>query len=94
MRKIGKRSSMLVIVATLIISAGIYSCSCGHRPYNPALYPSYDTLNPGPEVRLNPLAFTPDGNLIVNKQFLLWVYELQQEIRKLRESLKKAEEKK
>jgi hypothetical protein len=32
--------------------------------YNPALYPSYDVLNPGPEVRANPLGFAaqdPDG---------------------------------
>lgn len=83
-----------LIVVTLILFAATFSLSCGHRAYNPALFPSYDTLNPGPEVRLNPLAFTPDGNLIVNKDFILWVYELQQEIRKLRESLKKAEEKK
>lgn len=56
--------------------------SCGH--YNPSLYPSYDVLNPGPEVKLNPLGFTDDGNVIVNKAFILWVYELQSEIRKFR----------
>lgn len=52
--------------------------------YNPSLYPSYDVLNPGPEVRANPLAFTEDGNLIVNQAFILWVEELKQEIVKLR----------
>jgi hypothetical protein len=79
-----------VIAATLILSAAIFLLiSCGHRPYNPALYSSYDTLNPGPEVRLNPLAFTPDGNLIVNKSFLIWVLELQNEIKSLREKLRK-----
>ena len=26
-------------------------------PYNPAFYPSYDVLNPGPEVRANPHGF-------------------------------------
>lgn len=52
--------------------------------YNPALYPSYDVLNPGPEVRLNPLAFTDDGNVVVNKAFILWVDELKREILKLR----------
>jgi hypothetical protein len=57
--------------------------------YNPNLYPSYDVLNPGEEVRKNPLAFTTDGNLIVNKSFILWTYELKEEIKKLREQLKK-----
>jgi hypothetical protein len=46
-------------------------------------------LNPGPEVRLNPLAFTPDGNLVVNQAFILWVDELKQEIKRLREELKR-----
>jgi hypothetical protein len=54
--------------------------------YNPALYPSYDVLNPGPEVRLNPLAFTEDGNLIVNQAFIRWVDELKREIIKLRKA--------
>jgi len=53
--------------------------------YNPALYPSYDVLNPGPEVRMNPLGFDKDGNAIVNQAFLLWVYELKAEVKKLRE---------
>jgi hypothetical protein len=57
--------------------------------YNPALYPSYDVLNPGAEVRLNPLAFTADGNVIVNGAFILWVDELKGEIKKLREELRK-----
>jgi hypothetical protein len=66
----------------LCVSFFFLSSSC--HSYNPALYPSYDVLNPGPEVRLNPLAFTPDGNLIVNQAFILWVEELKQEIIKLR----------
>ena len=60
--------------------------ACGH--YNPTLYPSYDVLNPGPEVRLNPLAFTSDGNTIVNQAFILWVYELKAEVLKLRKQIK------
>jgi hypothetical protein len=55
--------------------------------YNPALYPSYDVLNPGPEVRMNPLGFDKDGNAIVNQAFILWVYELKEEIKKLRAEL-------
>jgi len=52
--------------------------------YSPSLYPSYDVLNPGPEVRLNPLAVTEDGNFIVNEAFLMWTLELKEEIKKLR----------
>ena len=52
--------------------------------YNPALYPSYDVLNPGDEVRVNPLRITEDGNFVVNKAFILWVDELKQEIKRLR----------
>jgi hypothetical protein len=57
--------------------------------YNPALYPNYDVLNPGPEVRMNPLGFDADNNAIVNQAFILWVYELKAEVKKLREELKK-----
>jgi len=60
--------------------------SCTH--YNPALYPSYDVLNPGPEVRLNPLSATADGNYVVNPAFIAWVEELKQEVIKLRKSIK------
>jgi hypothetical protein len=41
-------------------------------------------LNPGPEVRANPLRFDDDGNAVVNMAFLIWCYELQAEILKLR----------
>lgn len=61
----------------------------GCTRYNPALYPSYDVLNPGPEVRKNPLSISEDPAthepvFIVNAQFLLWVDELKAEILKLR----------
>jgi len=46
-------------------------------------------LNPGPEVRMNPLGFDDDGNAIVNQAFLLWVYELKEEVKKLREELRR-----
>ncbi|GAG36389.1 unnamed protein product, partial [marine sediment metagenome] len=52
--------------------------------YNPSMYPSYDVLNPGEDVRLNPIGWTDDGNVIVNEAFMQWVMELQDEIRKLR----------
>ena len=41
-------------------------------------------LNPGPEVRLNPLSMTAEGNFVVNAAFIQWVDELKQEIIKLR----------
>ena len=37
--------------------------------YNPALYPSYDVLNPGEEVKKNPcgtITFLPDGTHIAS----------------------------
>jgi len=74
-------TAKLCLISFLAISLGLASC----HSYNPSLYPSYDCLNPGPEVRKNPLGFDADGNAIVNEAFMLWVYELQQEIRKLRE---------
>ena len=83
------------------------SLSPACHSYNPSLYPSYDVLNPGPEIRANPLGFVyqnPDGtwrvewakdvkpgdNLaVVNDAFTLWVYELKEEVKKLRAELKK-----
>ena len=38
---------------------------------------------------MNPLRFDDDGNAVVNAAFLEWVIELQQEIKRLREELKK-----
>lgn len=45
-------------------------------------------LSPGEEVRKNPLGFDKDGNAIVNEAFMLWVYELKEEVKKLREKVK------
>lgn len=72
------KTAIWLLTATLCLS----SLSC--RSYNPSLFPSYDVLNPGPEVRANPLRFTDDGNMVVNQAFMQWVGELQQEILKLR----------
>lgn len=86
------------------------SLSPACHSYNPALYPSYDVLNPGPEVRINPVGFTvidpttgavliewastaegiDKSNLaIINQAFILWVYELKAEVKRLREELRK-----
>ena len=69
-----------VILPFLFLCFSPVGCST----YDPSLYPSYDVLNPGAEVRLNPLGFTADGNVIVNPAFVLWVEELKTEIIKLR----------
>jgi len=86
-----------------------FSTPCRTIPYNPSLFPSYDVLNPGPAVRLNPLGISvPGANgaveiawdktaegqsriglFIVNKDFLMWVYELKAEVLELRKGLKK-----
>ena len=77
-----QRRSGIVILIACVSFCSLISGACSR--YNPALFVSYDVLNPGPEVRLNPLAFTEDGNLIVNPAFMLWVLELKTEIIKLR----------
>lgn len=77
-----KRSRKKMILALLICVSICLSCSC--TGYDPSLYPSYDVLNPGPEVKLNPLRVTDDGNFVVNEAFLMWVGELKEEIKKLR----------
>jgi len=69
------------LVLLLFVSIFL-SCSC--TTYEPSLYPSYDVLNPGPEVRLNPIRVTDDGNFVVNQAYLYWVVELKQEIIRLR----------
>jgi hypothetical protein len=82
----------------------------GCHSYNPALYPSYDVLQPGTDVKINPLGFTiidastgavtikwepaaesisKDNLALVNQAFMLWVYELKEEVKKLREELKR-----
>jgi hypothetical protein len=38
---------------------------------------------------MNPLGFDADGNAIVNQAFILWVYELKAEVKKLRAELEK-----
>ena len=74
---------MLLGAGILMLCASFFLITdCTH--YNPSLYPSYDVLNPGPEVRANPLSVTDDGNFIVNEAFILWVQELKEEIKKLR----------
>jgi len=78
-------TGLLLLTCFLTFSLSLTSC----HGYDPALYPSYDVLNPGAEVRMNPLSFDADGNAIVNQAFLTWVYELKEEIKKLRAELKK-----
>jgi len=67
-------------------------------PYDPTLYPSYDILNPGPEVRANPIAYVKDGRVedcdhneiyiadgyVVNEAYMFWTQELFEEVEKLR----------
>ena len=45
-----------LVVWAIVLGLVFLLASCSH--YNPALYPSYDVLNPGAAVRLNPLGFT------------------------------------
>lgn len=77
---------MTLTLFALFFSAWITSACC--PKYRPDLGQGYDCLVPSAEVKLNPLAFTPDGNLIVNAAFMSWCLELRQEIEKLRKFIK------
>jgi hypothetical protein len=58
----------------------------GCRAPNPALFPSYDVLKPGPTVKI--VGFDPAGNVVVSPDFMLWVYDLKSEIARLRKNQK------
>jgi hypothetical protein len=76
---------------TLLLSAlfGLASVNSGCCPrLVPPSGQGYDVLKPNEAVKLNPLGFTPEGNLIVNPEFAAWVLELEQEIVKLRKYIK------
>ena len=86
MRKLSRIVTGLVLLTCfLTFSLSLASCV----GYNPSMFPSYDILNPSEEVKKNPLSFDADGNAIVNLAFLTWVYELKEEVKKLREELRK-----
>ena len=79
-----------VAILILCVSFGLITSCTG---YNPSFYPSYDVLNPGPEVQINPIAWVKDGKvvddadkeimiqdgIVVNEAFSLWVFELKEE---------------
>ena len=94
------RSGLILLILAISLP---FASSC--TKYNPALYPSYDVLNPNESVRKNPLAVaevTPEGEIkihkdssflpgkyfIVDQAFMMWVYELKQEILKIRKLIK------
>lgn len=55
--------------------------------YRPELYPIVDVLRPDESVKI--IGITEDGNVIVNKEFMLWVESLKDEIIRLRAELEK-----
>jgi len=72
---------------TLCAAAFLAAASCR---YEPQLYPAKDVLQPGPEVKI--IAITQDGNVIVNKAFMLWVEDLKLEIKRLRRETERLRE--
>lgn len=66
----------------LILCLALFWASC--KAPNPALFPSYDVLKPGPTVKI--VGFDAAGNVIVTPDFLLWVYDLKSEISRLRKA--------
>ncbi len=102
MKRNGKSSWLRASVGIFLLCALLFSTDACAGRYNPSLYPSYDVLNPGPEVRANPVGFVAaDGRAldekgqilaagtVVNDAFLLWVHELKEEVEKLRLELKR-----
>ena len=86
MRKLSRVvTGLLLLTCFLTYSLSLTSCSS----YAPNLWTGYDILNPSEEVKKNPLSFDADGNAVVNQAFILWVYELKEEVKKLREELRK-----
>lgn len=80
---------LLIVIASMVFLAITMASAAACTHYNPSLFPSYDVLNPGPEVRKNPLSATEDpatheSLFIVNSAFLQWVAELKAEVLKLR----------
>ena len=79
------------IVVLFLVLSGCIS-------YHPAFFPGYDILNPNLEVRINPIAWidnneivNDDGErivivsgIIVNEAYILWTYDLKAEIIRLR----------
>ena len=97
-RRSGKRA-ILALLISVSICLGI-SCT----GYDPSLYPGYDLLNPGPEVRKNPLGIVEtgttifddgkiiilqDNQFVVNQAYLTHYRELWDEVAKLRKELRK-----
>ena len=82
----------------IVMIFGMFLNLSSCAPYDPTLYPSYDTLNPGPEVKANPIAYVEDGRIedqdhneiyildgyVVNESYMLWVQELFEEVKRLR----------
>jgi hypothetical protein len=78
-----KAARILICSVCVILCLSYNACT----NYNPSFYPSYDVLNPGAEVRANPLRITDDGYFVVNQAFLMWVEDLKLEIQRLRKEL-------
>ena len=91
------------MILALLISVSIcIGISCAG--YDPSLYPGYDLLNPGPEVRMNPLGIVEMGTTIVddgeriileenqfvvNQAYLTHYRELWDKVKELRKQLRK-----
>ncbi len=86
-KKLLKRISLSILLVSALCFLSI-NCT----QYNPALFPGYDILNPGPEVQKNPIRITEDGLLVVNEAFMIYVKELALEIIRLRKLIKEPSE--
>lgn len=82
-----KHAKAVILLLFVLFGLAWTANSCCPR-YKPNVAGGYDVLVPNEAVRINPLGFTPEGNLIVNPAFAAWVLELEQEILKLRKAIK------
>ena len=74
------RMSLSFVTLLLVLITATNSCNLFTIP---ALMPSHDVLKPGPEVQI--LKINLDETVLVSGEFMVWVKELRQEVKRLRE---------
>lgn len=73
------RTSLSFVILLLVLITATNSCNLFTIP---ALMPAKDVLEPGPDVRI--IKINIDETVLVSGEFIVWVIELKQEIRRLR----------
>ena len=74
------RTSLSFVTLLLVLITATNSCNLLTPP---SLMPSHDVLKPGPEVKI--IKINLDETVLVSGEFMVWVMELKQEVKRLRE---------